>query len=122
MARTGWLTIDRNASDHQGGDHVIALVLAKNENPTASGRNRDVVHGGNPQLAAIGQMDREGHKRSDVRKFANIDFHRLTEFTAPSISRQGCGAVVAVAVPFSTETLECRASPGYLWAMKPGFR
>ena len=48
--------MDRKAGDH----YVIALVLSKNENPAADGRNHDVVHGGNPQLTAIYQMDREG--------------------------------------------------------------
>ena len=67
--------INRNPGDHQSGDHVIPLVFSKDENPSSGGWNRDVIHGGNPQLATIRQMDREGRKRSRVDQLANIVFH-----------------------------------------------
>lgn len=52
----------------------MPLVFSRDENPSPGGRNRDVIHGGNPQLATIRQMDREGHKRSCVDQLANIVF------------------------------------------------
>ena len=71
-ARCGRFAVHSNPADQQSRKHIVSLVVAKDKNPPAGGRDSNMVNGRHTQLAAIRQVDGEWHERRCVNKFSNI--------------------------------------------------
>jgi hypothetical protein len=67
--------IHRDTSDHETRYDIVTLVVAKDKDPSARWRNRNMIDRGNPQLSSIGQVNSERHKRGRMNKLSNVGLH-----------------------------------------------